>query len=128
MTNVVQHDLQNLFAQTQSGEADRQCRNRSLDRKHGKEVEYLHSFRKRGGNIERVGHAKKSGERRQMRTKRCTKGKESGHTMPGVKMVGGRNLNQFLSPGKFVGQPVKEIEPADDEAGEQSDDRAAQEK
>ncbi len=67
MTNVVQHDLQDLFAQTQPGEANRQRRNRSLDRKHGEEVEYFHSFRKRGGHIESVGHAKKSGERRQMR-------------------------------------------------------------
>src|SRR5437016_5867524 len=48
--------------------------------------------------------------------------------MPGVKMVSRRNLNQFLSPGKFVGQPVKQVEPADDEAGEESRDRGAQEK
>src|SRR5438309_5367648 len=115
MTNVVQHDLQDLFAQTQTGKANRQCRNRSLDRKHGEEVEYLHSFRKRGGHIESVGHAKKSRERRQMRTKRCPEGEESRDPMPGVKMVRCRNLNQFLSPGKFVGQPVKQVEPADDE-------------
>jgi len=43
-------------------------------------------------------------------------------------MVSRRNLNQFLSPGKFVGQPVKQVEPADDEAGEESRDRGAQEK
>src|SRR6266550_4594463 len=48
--------------------------------------------------------------------------------MPGVKMVSRRNLNQFLSPGKFVGQPVKQVEPADDEAGEESRDRGAQQK
>src|SRR6266550_8916707 len=101
MTNVVQHDLQNLFAQTQAGEANRQCRNRSLDRKHREKVDYFHSFRKRRGHIESVGHAKKSGERRQMRTKGCPEGKESRDPMPRVKMVGSRNLNQFLSPGKL---------------------------
>ena len=93
MTNIVQHHLQNLFAQTQAGEANRQRRNRSFDWKDGEEVDHFHAFRKCRGDIEGVGYAKKSGEGRQMRAKRCTEGKEGRDPVPGVKMIGRRNFD-----------------------------------
>ena len=93
MTNIVQHHLQNLFAQTQAGEANRQRRNRSFDRQYGEEVDHFHAFRKCRGHIEGVGHAKKSSEGCQMSAKRCTEGKEGRDPVPRVKMISCRNLN-----------------------------------
>src|SRR5262249_1061686 len=128
MTNVVQHDLQDLFAQTETGKANRQSRNRAFDGQDGEEIDDFHPFRKRRRHVKCVGYAKKRGEGGKMRSQRRAKRNEGGDPVPRIKMVSRRNLNQFFASGKFVRQPMKKIEATDDETGEQGSDRATQKK
>ena len=128
MTNVVQHDLQDLFAQTKTGEANGQGRNRAFDRQNGKEIEHFHPFRKRRRHVKSVGYAKERSEGGKVRSQRRAERNEGGDPMPRIKMVSRGNLNQFFASGKFVRQPMKEIEATDDETGEEGSDRAAQKK
>src|SRR5437764_4818127 len=128
MTNVVQHDLQDLFAQTEPGETNWQSGDGAFDRQDGEEIEHFHAFRKCRGHVEGVGYAKERGEGCKVRSQRRAERDEGGDPVPGIKMVSRRNLNQFFAAGKFVRQPVKKIEATNDETGEQGSDRAAQKK
>src|SRR5438874_12445449 len=73
--------------------------------------------------MKRVGDEKKSGESRNMRDQRGAECKERRDPMPRVKMIGGRDLDQFIFAGEFMGQEMEEIKSADDKTRDQTRNR-----
>src|SRR5204863_7195405 len=109
-----------------SGKADR---NRGECALNGHDREKVGRGKRRGRTLahvfrmKRVGDEKKSGESRNMRDQRGAECKERRDPMPRVKMIGGRDLDQFIFAREFMGQEMEEIKSADDKTRDQTRNR-----
>src|SRR5439155_16606991 len=98
---AMQHDLQDFFPEPNSGETDRQRRDRALYRHDGKEID------QGNGSAQRVSGTEKSGERGKMRDDGCAERDERRTPMPRVQVIGSGDFDQLFATGKFCRQPVE---------------------
>src|SRR5262249_30942550 len=91
----VEHDLQNFFAEPDSGEADRQSRDRSFNRHDGKKINQRHS------DTQRIRRKQESRKRRKTRYDRHPKRNEGCPPMMRIQMIGREDLNQFIASRKM---------------------------
>src|ERR1051326_486004 len=80
------------------------------------------------GNIspKRERRAQESGEGSEMRDQRSSKCHRRSDPMPGVKMISGRDLDQFLASWKFVREEMKQIESANNKTRSKACNRGAE--
>src|SRR6202011_4321577 len=81
VAKVVEHDLQDLFAQTNARKADRQSRQRAFHRQHRKKIDQFYA------RMKSISDAKKSSEGGKMGHERHHEGEERRDPVPRVKMI-----------------------------------------
>ena len=88
---AAEHNLQNFFTKTNSSETDGQCGDSAFHWHHSKEVDYWHP------RAQRVSGTEKRRERGKMCYQRRPERNERRAPMMCVKMLGGRNFDQFVA-------------------------------
>jgi len=77
----VEHDLQDLFAQTNARETNRQCSQGAFHRQDRKKIDQFYA------GVEGIGYAKKSSEGGKMGHERRREGEQRRDPVPRVKMI-----------------------------------------
>src|SRR5438552_3144513 len=119
-TEPVEHDLQNFFAQTNSGETDRQSGDRSFHRHDGKKINQRHP------HAQSISGKEESGEGCKMRHDRRPKRDEGCPPMMRVEVISREDLKQFVTTRKACREKMEQFESTDDERRNQESNRRAQ--
>ena len=113
---AVQHDLQNFFPKSNSGETDWQRRDRAFYRHHRKKIDQRHL------GAQGVSSAQKGGECGQMRDHGRSKGHKCRAPVPRIKVIGSRDFDQFFPAREFLRQKVNKIKSRDYKRSKQAHD------